>query len=74
MRSLTASTSSTSPNPCAASLASTPVTSSSGTEAPLVTPTVDAPSSQPSSISALNNYDYFPGQPRFFGVTLRLKY
>jgi outer membrane receptor protein involved in Fe transport len=29
---------------------------------------------QPSSISALNNYDYFPGQPRFFGVTLRLKY
>jgi iron complex outermembrane recepter protein len=29
---------------------------------------------QPSSVPGLNNYDYFPGQPRFFGVTLRLKY
>jgi iron complex outermembrane recepter protein len=29
---------------------------------------------QPSSNSALNNYDYFPGQPRFVGITLRLRY
>jgi outer membrane receptor protein involved in Fe transport len=29
---------------------------------------------QPSSIPGLNNYDYFPGQPRFWGGTLRFKY
>ena len=29
---------------------------------------------QPSSNPALNNYDYFPGQPRFWGVTVRVKY
>jgi outer membrane receptor protein involved in Fe transport len=29
---------------------------------------------QPSSIPGLNNYDYFPGQPRFYGLTLRVKY
>ncbi|HEY2179533.1 MAG TPA: TonB-dependent receptor [Caulobacteraceae bacterium] len=29
---------------------------------------------QPSSIPSLNNYDYFPGQPRFWGATLRVKY
>jgi hypothetical protein len=39
------------PNPQSASLASTPSTSSSGTEAPLVTPTVVTPSSQRSSTS-----------------------
>jgi hypothetical protein len=51
MSSATASTSSTVPNPYPASLPSTAVTSSSGTEAPLVTPTVATPSSQRSSIS-----------------------
>ena len=51
MRSLTASTSSTSPNPSPASFSSTPLTSSSGTEAPLVRPTVPALSSHRSSIS-----------------------
>jgi hypothetical protein len=51
MRSLTASTSSTSPNPSAASFSSTPLTSSSGTEAPLVRPTVPALSSHRSSTS-----------------------
>ena len=51
MRSLTASTSSTSPNPRAASFSSTPLTSSSGTEAPLVRPTVLALSSHRSSTS-----------------------
>jgi Domain of unknown function (DUF6542) len=49
--SLTASTSSTAPKPSAASFSSTPATRSSGTEAPLVTPTVVASSSQRSSIS-----------------------
>jgi len=34
--------------------------------------TLSAP--QPSSVPALNNYDYFPGQPRFWGLTLRVKY
>jgi len=34
--------------------------------------TLSAP--QPSSIPSLNNYDYFPGQPRFWGMTLRVKY
>jgi len=29
---------------------------------------------QPGSNSALNNYDYFPGQPRFWGMTIRVKY
>jgi outer membrane receptor protein involved in Fe transport len=29
---------------------------------------------QPSSAPALNNYDVFPGQPRFWGATLRVKY
>ncbi len=29
---------------------------------------------QPSSEPALNNYYSFPGQPRFFGATLRVKY
>ena len=47
----TASTSSTVPKPQLASLPSTAATSSSGTEAPLVTPTVVTPSSQPSSTS-----------------------
>jgi hypothetical protein len=51
MSSGTASTSSTAPNPQLASLPSTAVTSSSGTEAPLVTPTVVTSSSQRSSIS-----------------------
>src|SRR5215471_3276542 len=51
MRSLTASTSSTWSNPSAASLPSTPATRSSGTEAPLVTPTVAASASHLSSIS-----------------------
>jgi hypothetical protein len=51
MRSLTASTSTTSPNPSAASFSSTPLTSSSGTEAPLVRPTVLALSSHRSSTS-----------------------
>lgn len=51
MRSLTASTSSTSPNPSPASFSSTPLTSSSGTEAPLVRPTVPALSSHRSSTS-----------------------
>ncbi len=51
MSSGTASTSSTAPNPQLASLPSTAATSSSGTEAPLVTPTVVTPSSQRSSTS-----------------------
>lgn len=51
IRSLTASTSSTSLNPSPASFSSTPLTSSSGTEAPLVTPTVPALSSHRSSTS-----------------------
>ena len=29
---------------------------------------------QPGSDSSLNNYDYFPGQPRFWGMTVRVKY
>ncbi len=29
---------------------------------------------QPASVPALNNYDVFPGQPRFWGGTLRVKY
>jgi outer membrane receptor protein involved in Fe transport len=29
---------------------------------------------QPASIPALNNYDVFPYQPRFWGATLRVKY
>jgi iron complex outermembrane receptor protein len=29
---------------------------------------------QPTSNSGLNNYAYFPGQPRFYGLTLRVKY
>lgn len=49
--SLTASTSSTSAKPRAASLPRTPCTSSSGTDAPEVTPTVTASPSQPSSSS-----------------------
>ena len=44
-------TSSTSSQPRSARWSSTPRTSTSGTEAPLVTPTVPTPSSQPSSIS-----------------------
>ena len=51
MCSSTASTSSTESNPQSASLPSTEVTSSSGTEAPLVTPTVVTPFSQASSTS-----------------------
>src|ERR1017187_9749019 len=46
MCSCTDSTSSTVPKPAPASLSSTPVTRSSGTEAPLVTPMVSTPSSQ----------------------------
>lgn len=55
MRSLTASTSSTCSNPSAASLPSTPATRSSGTEAPLVTPTVAASASHLSSISTASS-------------------
>jgi outer membrane receptor protein involved in Fe transport len=29
---------------------------------------------QPGSNASLNNYDYFPGQPRFWGMTVRVKY
>jgi uncharacterized protein DUF6542 len=49
IRSGTASTSRTSPKPNAARRSSTPVTSSSGTDAPLVSPTVVAPASQAGS-------------------------
>lgn len=37
-----------------------------------VVQTFSAP--QPGSDAALNNYYYFPGQPRFYGLTLRVKY
>jgi outer membrane receptor protein involved in Fe transport len=37
-----------------------------------VVQTFSAP--QPSSNPTLNNYDYFPGQPRFWGMTVRVKY
>ena len=54
-RSSTASTSSTVPNPCSARYSSTPATSSSGTEAPLVSPTVATPSSQAGSIAVASS-------------------
>ena len=31
-------------------------------------------SSPPAANPGLNNYYYFPGQPRFFGATIRFKY
>ncbi|SHT39073.1 Uncharacterised protein [Mycobacteroides abscessus subsp. abscessus] len=42
----------TSPYPCSASRSSTPRTSTSGTEAPEVTPTVVTPSSHAGSMSS----------------------
>ena len=50
-RSSTASTSSTAPKPRPARYSSTPLTRASGTEAPLVTPTVSTSSSQAGSIA-----------------------
>ena len=55
MRSLIASISSTLSKPRSASQVSTPSTSSSGTDAPLDTPTVLTPSSQRSSISVASS-------------------